>query len=55
MDLPTLTERLHQLFKMGAGDVVFVRGEKDLAFAEVAQVIDIARGAGVNRIGLMTR
>jgi len=55
MDLATLHSRLLALFKTGASTVVFVRGEKDLPFAEVAQVIDIARGAGVDRIGLMTR
>jgi biopolymer transport protein TolR len=55
MDLPTLQARLLALFKTGANAVVFVRGEKDLPFEEVSQVIDIAKGAGVNRIGLMTR
>jgi biopolymer transport protein ExbD len=33
---------------------VFVRGAKDLAFREVAQVLDIGKRAGVRRIGLMT-
>jgi biopolymer transport protein TolR len=55
MDIAALQSRLLALFKMGANAVVFVRGDKDLPFADIAEVIDIARGAGVNRIGLMTR
>jgi len=55
MDIAALHARLLALFKTGANAVVFVKGDKSLPFAEVAQVIDIARGAGVNRIGLMTR
>jgi biopolymer transport protein ExbD len=34
---------------------VFVRGEKDLKFGQIAGVIDIAKGAGVERVGLMTQ
>jgi biopolymer transport protein TolR len=55
LDLDALAARLLTLFKTGASDAVFVRGDKDLPFGDVAQVMDIARGAGVRRIGLMTR
>jgi biopolymer transport protein ExbD len=55
LDLATLEARLADLFRTRPPDVVFVRGAKDLAFREVAQVLDIAKGAGVRRIGLMTR
>jgi biopolymer transport protein TolR len=55
VDLTLLHERLLQIFGARANSVVFIRGEKDLDFAQVAEVIDIAKGAGVNRIGLMTR
>ena len=41
--------------KRYTSQVVFLRAEKDLEFKEVAEVIDIARGAGLNRIALMTR
>jgi biopolymer transport protein ExbD len=34
--------------------VLFVDGSRELEYADVATVIDIARGAGVERIGLMT-
>ena len=34
--------------------MVFVKGDKDLEFETVAQAIDIAKGAGIDKIGLMT-
>jgi biopolymer transport protein ExbD len=34
---------------------MFVKGDHQLPFAEVAQVIDIAKGAGIDRIGLITK
>ena len=55
LDLTLLHGRLLQIFGARANSVVFIRGEKDLDFAQVAEVIDIAKGAGVDRIGLMTR
>jgi biopolymer transport protein ExbD len=42
------------LFATRPGGVLFVDGAPDLDFADVAHVIDIARGAGVFRIGLIT-
>jgi len=48
-----LGPRLLAIFKTTARPVVFIRGKKDLAFEEVAQVIDIAKGAGFQRIALM--
>ena len=35
--------------------VVFVRADKDLHFEDIAQVIDIVKGVGLNRIALMTQ
>jgi biopolymer transport protein TolR len=34
--------------------VVFIKGDKDLDFQSVAKAIDIAKGAGIDKIGLMT-
>jgi biopolymer transport protein ExbD len=51
--LDQLASRLTEL--RGMSDHVFVRGDGQLEFQAVAQVIDIARGAGWDRIGLMTR
>jgi len=51
-DLPA---RLDDLFRRHINDHVFVRGDRGLDYAAVARVIDIARGAGFDRVGLMTR
>jgi len=49
-----LLDRLVQIFSTRAERVVFIRGDKDLEFESVAQAIDIAKGAGIDKIGLMT-
>jgi biopolymer transport protein ExbD len=49
-----LGERLTDVFKTRAEKVVFVKGDPDLEFREVAKAIDIAKGAGIDKIGLMT-
>ena len=51
---PMLGERLTDIFKTRAERVLFVRGDSSLAFVEVADVIDIAKGAGIDKVGLMT-
>ncbi len=50
----TLGERLTDIFKTRAERIVFVRGDAGLNFVEIADVIDIAKGAGIDKIGLMT-
>jgi biopolymer transport protein ExbD len=50
-----LEERLKMVFKSAANHVIFVRGGKDLDFNYVAEVIDIAKGAGLDRVALMTQ
>jgi len=47
-------DRLQEIFKTRAERVVFVKGDPSLEFREVAQAIDVARGAGIDKIGLMT-
>lgn len=54
LDLASLHVRLARLFKNGANDVIFVRGERNLEFQEIARVIDIAHDVGIERIALMT-
>jgi biopolymer transport protein TolR len=49
-----LQDRLEFVFKTRAERVVFVRGDKELQFETVAKAIDIAKGAGLEKIGLMT-
>ena len=49
-----LQERLRAIFAARATRVIFVRGYRDLDFQEIARVIDIAKGADVFQVGLMT-
>lgn len=52
--LAELHERLRTLFAVRPDGVLFVNGSADLYFEDVAAVIDIAHGAGVERIGVLT-
>ena len=52
--LADLPDRLKSLFAVRPDGVLFVDGAGELEFADVVVVIDIARGVGVDRIGLMT-
>jgi biopolymer transport protein TolR len=49
-----LGDKLIDIFKTRAEKVVFVKGDKDLEFQKVANAIDIAKGAGIDKVGLMT-
>jgi len=49
-----LEGRLNDIFKTRAEKVMFVKADPDLTFNEVAQVIDIAHSAGVDKVGLIT-
>jgi biopolymer transport protein TolR len=49
-----LENRLIEVFKTRAEKVVFVKGDPDLDFGTVAKAIDIAHGAGIDKVGLMT-
>ena len=53
-DETRLGERLIEVFKTRAEKVVFVKGDPSLEFRDVARAIDIAKGAGIDKIGLMT-
>ena len=50
----SLIERLQDIFKTRNDRTMFVQADDELLFNYVAQLIDAARSAGVNRIGLMT-
>jgi biopolymer transport protein ExbD len=49
-----LQGRLEEIFKTRAEKVMFIKADNDLEFFEVAQVIDIAHAAGVDKVGLIT-
>jgi biopolymer transport protein TolR len=50
----SLGDQLTEVYKMRAERVMFVKGDRDVPFEYVAQVIDIAHGAGVEKVGLIT-
>jgi len=53
--LENLQQRLIDIFKTRAERVMFVKGDPEVEFQNVAQVIDIAKGTNViDRIGLIT-
>ena len=49
-----LEPRLQSIFATRAERVAFVKGDPDLNFADIAQVIDMAHAANVEHIGLIT-
>jgi biopolymer transport protein TolR len=49
-----LETRLAKIYLTRAEKVVFVRGDADVDFQYVADVIDLAHQAGVDRVGLLT-
>ncbi len=49
-----LTARLQDIFKTRATKVVFVKGDPDVDYRYVAQAIDDAKGAELDKVGIMT-
>jgi len=50
-----LGNRLVDIFKTRAERVIFVKGDPELTFSDVATVIDVAKGAGIDKVGLITQ
>ena len=50
-----LGNRLNAIFSVRAEKVMFIKGDGDLDFSTVAQVLDIAKDAGADHIGLITQ
>ena len=53
-DMKRLGSRLEEIFKTRAERVVFVKADPDLEYQSVAKAIDAAKGAGIDKVGLMT-
>src|SRR5215471_12179740 len=49
-----ITPKLTEIFATRQEKVMFVKGDKDLDFSKVAEVIDFGHQAGVDNIGLIT-
>jgi biopolymer transport protein TolR len=54
IELRYLGDRLQEVFKTRNDRTIFVQGDPELLFNDVIQIIDIAKGSGVDKIGLMT-
>jgi biopolymer transport protein ExbD len=52
---PDLKVQLQDIFKQRAEKVAFVQGDDGVDFEYVADVIDTARDAGVERVGLLPK
>ncbi|MGB7622865.1 MAG: biopolymer transporter ExbD [Terriglobia bacterium] len=50
----TLGPRLDDIFKTRSERVMFVKGDDSTLFDRIIRIIDIAKGAGVDKIGLIT-
>jgi biopolymer transport protein TolR len=51
---PHLIERLQAVFKTRKDRTIFLQADHDVLFNDVAQLIDAAKSAGADRLGLMT-
>jgi biopolymer transport protein ExbD len=49
-----LGPRLDEIFKQRAEKVAFVKGDDSVEFSQVARAIDIMRGNGIDKVGLIT-
>jgi len=49
-----LGSRLEEIFRTRNQRVMFVEGDPDASFGDIAEIIDIAKGAGADTIGLMS-
>ena len=53
--LDILETRLTELFRGRQDKTIFIRADKSIVYREVLRVIDIAKGAGVEVLGVMTQ
>jgi biopolymer transport protein ExbD len=53
-DRRDLGAKLVEIFRTRNDRTMFVNGHPDLLYDDVVQIIDIAKGSGVDKIGLMT-
>lgn len=54
VNLNQLGARLFDIYSARANKNMFIQGDSNLPFGDVVKIIDIAKGAGVGDIGLLT-
>lgn len=52
--LPGLESRLREIFETRRDKTMFVAGAGTLTYGEIIEVIDAAKGAGVDKVGIVT-
>ena len=53
-ELRYLGDELQNIFRTRNERIAFVNADPDLLYKDVVEVIDVAKGAGVDKVGLMT-
>ena len=54
MQMATLQSDLRQIFETRRDKTMFIAGAASLTYGEIIDVIDAARGAGVEKVGIVT-
>jgi biopolymer transport protein TolR len=54
VELRYLGDKLQDIFKTRNDRTAFVNADPDLLYNDVVSIIDVAKGAGVDKVGLMT-
>ena len=54
MNMSTLESELRQIFETRREKTMFIAGAGSLTYGEIIDVIDAARGAGVEKVGIVT-
>ena len=52
--LPDLEKRLRDIFESRKDKRLFIMGDENLRYRDIVQVIDAAKGAGVEKVGIVT-
>ncbi len=55
VDVAELGFQLMSVFHLRPESTVFVGGDPELEFQEIARVIDVCKGVGINRVGLLPK
>jgi biopolymer transport protein TolR len=54
VEIRYLGDQLQDIFKTRNERTAFVNADPDLLYKDVVEIIDVAKGAGVDKVGLMT-
>ncbi len=55
VQISELGQRLVDIFKNRNDHILFIKGDPKLPFQDVAELIDISKGAGADKVGLITK